>query len=204
VRTFSHFLMTAGLQRRFRRSGIPVHAKGFLLGSVLPDIPLFALTAGYVVYYRWIDPIPADLPFWTHYDPLFFRNPWWVALHSLFHAPLLIGLMIVLGLYGVHTRAKWGGFLLWLAWGCALHALIDIVTHHSDGPLIGFPLDWTYRFASPISYWEPAYYGRFFTVFEYLLDGWLLLTLLRGRIRSVFARARRQRGSPCGGLRHGG
>jgi hypothetical protein len=31
-------------------------------------------------------------------------------------------------------------------------------------------LNWPYRFASPVSYWEADYFGRTFMIFEYTLD----------------------------------
>lgn len=55
---------------------------------------------------------------------------------------------------------------LWLALSMILHVTIDIFTHHSDGPLIWFPVNWSYRFASPISDREPAYGGQGFAIFE--------------------------------------
>jgi hypothetical protein len=54
--------------------------------------------------------------------------------------------------------------------GTLFHTFIDIFTHNSDGPLLFFPFNWQYRFASPISYWEGAYYGRAFMFVEYTLD----------------------------------
>ncbi|CAN5836940.1 hypothetical protein BH24DEI2_BH24DEI2_16360 [soil metagenome] len=75
---------------------------------------------------------------------------------------------------GLATR--WGRGLLWFAVGAALHTLIDIFTHAGDGPLFLFPLT-TYRFDSPVSYWDPVYYGRAFTVLEYALDALLLAYL---------------------------
>ena len=64
--------------------------------------------------------------------------------------------------------------MFWLAASMIFHTLIDIFTHHSDGPLFLFPLNWSYRFASPISYWEPAYHGQLFMLAEYLLDAFIL------------------------------
>jgi hypothetical protein len=61
-----------------------------------------------------------------------------------------------------------------LAIGTTLHTLIDIPTHSSDGPLIFFPINWHYRFPSPVSYWESENYGWTFLVFEYTLDLLLL------------------------------
>lgn len=40
-----------------------------------------------------------------------------------------------------------------------------------------FPFEWSVRFQSPVSYWDPRFFGREFTVFELLLDLVLLLYL---------------------------
>ena len=65
--------------------------------------------------------------------------------------------------------------LVWFALATIFHTVIDIFTHHSDGPVFLFPLTWSYRFQSPISYWETEYYSRQFAIFEMALDGVILL-----------------------------
>lgn len=74
---------------------------------------------------------------------------------------------------------RWGRLLFWLAVGTQTHTLIDMVTHHSDGPLLFFPLNWSYRFPAPISYWEADYYGPVVivveTVVNLLILGYFLL-----------------------------
>lgn len=65
--------------------------------------------------------------------------------------------------------------MLWFALGAGLHSAIDILTHAGDGPLLLFPLNWTYRFSSPVSYWDPEYYGRIFAPIEHVLDVVLLI-----------------------------
>jgi hypothetical protein len=59
-----------------------------------------------------------------------------------------------------------------------LHSLIDIPRHVDDGPLLIFPLNWTWHFHHPISYWDRYYYGREWSIFEHLLDATLLLYCL--------------------------
>ena len=89
----------------------------------------------------------------------------------------------VVGWLGIQNSQPWSTYLLWFVLGATLHSLIDIATHHNDGPLLFFPFDWTYRFPSPISYWDPAYYGAIFMPLELLLDGWLVIYLLAPRWR---------------------
>ncbi|MGA1409534.1 MAG: hypothetical protein ACO37W_07345, partial [Prochlorotrichaceae cyanobacterium] len=74
--------------------------------------------------------------------------------------------------------------------GCLLHTSLDIPTHANDGPLLLFSLNWTLRFASPISYWDSLYYGTEVSRVEsglaiflaaYLLIPWVLNKMRRWR-----------------------
>lgn len=183
MQTYSHFLMTAVIQQPLERRDIPVRAPWFLLGSVMPDLPFLLLTLIYEAYFLWVSPLEpgqtaSSIMEYLHFD-LFFNDPIWLIGHNFFHAPLIL-LLMGGGGWLLHKRGNpWGARLLWFALGAGLHALIDIGTHHSDGPLIFFPFSLTYRFASPISYWETAYYGRTFASLEMVLDGLLLVHLFR-------------------------
>lgn len=172
MQTYSHFLMTAVLNDSLKSRGLPVHTKALLLGSFIPDVPLFVLTLGYFAYRAWFDPrLPGEHIFGPRYDTLYFHHPLWITGHNLFHAPLLIALMLVVGYYlGLRPQKKWGVALFWFAVACGFHSLVDIFTHHDDGPLLFFPFNWDYRFSAPISYWDSRYGGRIFAPLEHLLD----------------------------------
>jgi len=71
--------------------------------------------------------------------------------------------------------------------GWGLHVVIDMLTHRSDGYPILWPLS-DYRFPTPVSYWEPAYYGRTFSL---VCDGAIAVLL----IRLAALRLRRDRGA---------
>ncbi len=48
-----------------------------------------------------------------------------------------------------------------------LHLLGDLPLHHNDAHRHFFPFtDW--RFASPVSYWDPAFYGRWASLTEFV------------------------------------
>ncbi len=196
MQTYSHFLITAALNRPLQRRGLPVHARALLIGSVLPDIPFTLLTLVYWAYYLWIAPIAPDQTVmsvmeYMHFD-LFYRDPVWIIGHNFFHAPLILA---ALGLLGwIFRRHKWGPHLLWLAVGAGLHTMLDIVTHNSDGPLLLFPFNWSYRFASPVSYWEVEHYAWLVSPLEHTLDVVLLVYLL-----GLWWR-RRQRAKAAGAL----
>ena len=188
MNTPSHLIINAALHKRAKAGGAQGIARGaFLLGAVLPDLPLWLLWVGGYLYYRYglvntaftiVDPL---------LDELYFTNRFWIASHNMFHAPLvLLSTMALLWRFRgqAGTRRNW---IFWLAAGCLIHTALDIPTHVTDGPLLLFPFEWSLRFRSPLSYWDSAYFGREFTVFELLLNLVLLAYLfgpgLWGRLR---------------------
>ncbi|HEX9869886.1 MAG TPA: metal-dependent hydrolase [Candidatus Tectomicrobia bacterium] len=190
MQTQTHVLLAAALVVPLRRRHMTVHTPAVVIGAVLPDLPFFLLTVAGEIYYRWFAPLPATTGImeYLHFT-LFYRDPLWIVGHNLFHSLVVDTLLLCLGLWGMRRKRSWGAALFWLAASMLLHVGIDIVTHRSDGPLLWFPLSWTYRFASPVSYWESAYFGRWFMVFEYTLD-LILAALLAATYRPLLHRWR--------------
>jgi hypothetical protein len=185
MQTPSHFLMTAALGKGLRLERATTRA--FVAGSVAPDVPLYLLSFGGWLYYHVGLGWPAGRVASEMYGQLFFRDPLWIALHNLLHSPALLGVSIA-GLWLARGRVpSWPlPFLL----GCLLHSGVDIVTHHDDGPLVLFPLNWTLRLSSPVSYWDARYHGRPFGLLELLFDAGLLVYLFGPRLtKSLGARA---------------
>jgi membrane-bound metal-dependent hydrolase YbcI (DUF457 family) len=171
MNTYTHFLMTAGLREAIQQRGWKLHGTGALLGSIMPDMPLFALTFGYWGYRALFDPmLPGESPFGAQYDALYFGNPFWIMAHNFFHAPLMVALFAALGYYGMRSEKRWGPLLFWFALACGLHSLVDIITHHNDGPLLFFPFDWQLRLITPISYWDARHYGGIVSPLEHLFN----------------------------------
>lgn len=176
MQTQSHLLIAGLMSTQLQRRGIPMRHRAWWSGSVLPDIPLALLTMVSTLYYRWFSTlVPADEVHELLHFQFFFKNPWWIASHNFFHSLLIGALLLGVGWWFWRNQKSWGATLMWFALGTMLHTTLDIFTHHSDGPVFLFPLTWSYRFQSLISYWETAYYGRQFTLFEILLDGLLFL-----------------------------
>ena len=180
MQTQSHLLMTAALRIPLQRRGIDVHTTAFLLGSFLPDIPLFVLSLIFGVFSAVAEGGMMSGPAMAEYDRLFFTDPLWIVPHNFFHAPLILAGIFVIGLLLQRRGSKWGNWLVWFALAAALHTGIDILTHHNDGPLLFFPFDFHTRFASPLSYWDPDHYGRIFARFEMAFDLLLMGYLLVG------------------------
>lgn len=117
------------------------------------------------------------------YGTLFYQDPIWISLHNLLHSPLvlMVGLMcLFLFLPKERFRASW---FVWFLASCMLHTMVDIPVHHDDGPLVFWPLNWNYRFESPVSYWDPKHFGRQMMVAEGTLFVVLLGQLVWWRVR---------------------
>lgn len=184
MNTPSHWLIQAGLAKRFKR----IRRTAFLWGSVAPDLPLYVLSLFGALYY-----LGRGMPLREALDyvwgTLFFESPFWVASHNLLHSPTM--LLLLAGGWWLLRRStsRDHPWFIWFILGCALHTAVDIPTHHDDGPLLLFPFNWTLRFISPVSYWDPEHYGDIFAPLELLLDGLLLAYLTTPWLRRRFGRS---------------
>lgn len=187
MQTQSHFLLAGFVGKQLQRREIPVSHKAWLIGSVVPDVPLALLTMFGTLYSRWFKPtVPANEVHERLHFQLVFTDPWWIASHNFFHSLIIGTLLLGVGWWLWRNQKRWGMLLVWFSLGTLIHTAIDIFTHHSDGPVFLFPLTWSYRFQSPISYWEQEYYGSQFAIFETTLDGVLLLYFVIEWLRNRF------------------
>ncbi|MCA9984777.1 MAG: metal-dependent hydrolase [Anaerolineales bacterium] len=190
MQTVSHLITTLAGGRWLAQRRDKISVGWLVAGAVVPDIPFTLLTVGYEIYYRQFAALPVSgqsIMEYLHFD-LFFNDPLWIVSHNLFHSLIINGFLMLMALTLFKGR-RWGRGLFWFAVGATIHTIIDILTHHSDGPLFLFPLNWHYRFASPVSYWEEGFYGRQFMVFEYTMN--LLALLYLGRLWLRGRQARR-------------
>jgi hypothetical protein len=184
--TYTHFLVALALSRWLRRHPNlevfgtlqlpPFHTGSFLFGSVLPDLPLIVTAAVCTM----IDSIQGPRANMTEnvtfklFDSWYFHNPWVKAEHNMFHSQVtLLCFLLVAFRYQHMQRLR---FAFWVVLSAWLHATPDIGVHHDDGPLIFFPIDWEFRYHSPLSYYDPQYHGRIFSVCEHIVD---LIIILR-------------------------
>ena len=127
-------------------------ASYIVVGAVLPDVAMF-------VFYFW--QLALGTPESTIWS-IEYHRPGWQAAFDLFHSiPLaLLGILICW-----KTDRPW--LLVFFA-SILLHALGDLPLHQNDAHRHFFPLsDW--RFFSPVSYWNPAYYGSWVSRLEGLV-----------------------------------
>lgn len=147
------------------------------VGGFAPDVPMLAIVATLK-----FSGIPSSVIFGHMY-----WERWWQVTNAIGHSFLLWGSLLVLAL--IMTRR--GASTLWplvlsFAAAALLHSCIDFLVHREDAHMHLWPLsDW--KFVSPVSYWNPAHYGRVFAPFEMLL-GIVMAVLLFRRYRSVIVR----------------
>ncbi len=176
MNTISHLIINAAVVKKFGHQAVIVKP-AFLLGAIMPDIPLGLLNLGAYFYYGVILQQDTSNLMESIIHPAFFNNPWWIIAHNTLQAPLLLVGAVVIFWKFHHKNGTHGHWWLWFFLGSLLHSLFDIVTHATDGPLLLFPFEWQTRFRSPISYWDPVYFGREFMIFE-IVFGLILLGYL--------------------------
>jgi hypothetical protein len=130
----------------------PELALPILAGSVLPDLPMYVFYLVVKVFER----LP-EREIWSHTYYL----PGWQAAFDTFHSLPLILLGFGLAWLARSPRAKA------LFAGMALHVPEDLFLHHDDAHRHFYPFS-RWRFASPVSYWDPRYHGRIVAPLEAL------------------------------------
>ena len=135
------------------KSAIPQANLVIVFGGILPDIPIF-------VFYGWAKLI-ARIPegkIWSeaYYHP--FVQDIVAVSHSI---PLAIIGWAIAYLYGWEI-------LQILCLSLILHSLFDLPVHNDDAHRHFFPFS-DYRFISPVSYWDPKYYGGIVALIEIIL-----------------------------------
>lgn len=125
-------------------------ASAVTLGALLPDLPMF----GFYAYQR-LAAGRSEREIWS---TLYFQDDW-QTLFDVFNSIPLAAVAIVL--------CRWCGF----RWGmlCSasalFHMLCDLPLHNDDAHRHFLPLT-NWRYASPISYWDPRYFGHIFMWIE--------------------------------------
>ena len=169
MNTPSHWLMTIAAGKLIPwAKNCPRWA--LALGSVAPDLPLYFLSFGGIYYFRNILGWENKRVFRHIFGNLYFNDPAWIGLHNFLHSPLMLIILLGLSVMIKHRRPRLGRWLCFFLGACMLHSIVDVLTHHDDGPVLFFPVNWQYRFSSPVSYWDRSHFGGPFMVFEGLLN----------------------------------
>lgn len=181
MNTPTHVLINWTVAKWIARDSFPRVA--VILGSIAPDISLYVLSLGGAAWFHWAEGQPWPEVARHMYGHLFYHDPWWITLHNFLHSPLMLLACLQLVLLRVGRRAFWGSWWAWFFLSCLLHTAVDIPVHHDDGPLVFWPLNWNYRFASPLSYWDRRHYAAIVMPIEAIIFLTLLANLMYRRLR---------------------
>ncbi len=154
MNTQTHALLALAL---FSKREAPARNWAVLAGALVTDIFIYVG----LVYYGLItgDGIGA------YFNTIYFQPhmQFWSALSNAL--PIFTALAVIGYAFRQH---KWAVLLLFFALAAFTQSLIDLPVHADDAHRHFWPItDW--RFYSPISYWDPAHYGRIIGQIDNLL-----------------------------------
>ena len=176
MNTPTHFLMTAAFRKALPR--LRMVRGAVLWGSVAPDIPLYVLSIGGLIYFHQVTGRTLSDAAQHIFSTLYFEDPVWIGLHNCLHSPLSLFGLLTLNTLLLPRTSDWANWIRWFLFACLLHSIVDIFTHYDDGPLLLWPLNWRLRFPSPVSYWDHQHYGNEAARFELLLNLGLIAYLV--------------------------
>ena len=161
--TTTHAVINAVIAHRSRGRSAGVFAstssrRAFVVGGVAPDLALYVLSAAALIYYPLADGLSFSDAHQRAMEDLFFNSTWWIVGHNTLHAPIVLAVLL---LGGWTLRSPLRDRVQAFAAGAGLHSVIDVLTHHDDGPLVLFPFSLSVRLSSPVSYWNPDHFGWF-------------------------------------------
>lgn len=141
----------------------PREQVAIVLAALLPDVPMFGFYALEKLLWR----LP-EATIWEDY----FQPNWQHAFDAAHSLPLM-----VIGFLAAYTYRSTIGMIFCLS--LMLHVAGDLPFHHDDAHRHFFPLsDW--RFESPVSYWDPRYFGQLVSGLEVLTvvlcGAWIMTT----------------------------
>jgi membrane-bound metal-dependent hydrolase YbcI (DUF457 family) len=174
MNTQSHVIIGAALFGR----GVPSKAWAGALGGVIPDIPMIVIVATLAI---------SGTPARTIFGEYYWQN-WWQVSNAIGHNVWLWSALTLLGLItrdrlSTSVRAFDNWTLVSLFAGSALlHTAIDFICHREDAHMSFWPVT-RWKFMSPVSYYDPAHYGMWFSLFEATL-GLILAAILFRQFKS--------------------
>jgi hypothetical protein len=169
VNTPAHLIFGAAA---FARPGRTSENIAALSGALLPDLSLYLLAAWSLYVLR----IPPETVFGTLYF-----SPLWQGIFAVDNSIPLWAAGLALGL-ALRNRV-----IIAFAGAGLLHLAFDFPLHHDDARRHFWPLsDWVFQ--SPVSYWNPRFFGRITAPIEVAVCLGLSIVLWQ-RFRSWPARA---------------
>ena len=150
MNTPTHVLLNAAL---LTKKDAPNKNLAVLAGAIAPDVSMFVL-------FFWAK-IIAGIPERELWRDVYWQEPW-QTLSAVSNSIPLFGALFALGLALKKP-------VVWLfALSALLHIALDFPFHSHDAHQHFWPLS-TWRFHSPLSYWDPNSHARIVGIFEVAL-----------------------------------
>lgn len=143
------------------------------IAGAAPDLPMFVMTPVLLAQGHGPRQIFGDdyfQPFWQHINGL---------SHSLILWPLFLA--IALCARAARPKAWWPALLVAAAAAGLAHAGVDFLCHREDAHMQFWPVS-SWKFVSPVSYYDGRHFGRWAMLFEAaigLFMGWHLFRAAR-------------------------
>ena len=168
MNTVTHIIVASAA---LSRENTPARNRAVVAGALIPDFSIYIMSAWAIATGRMNEEL---------WQVTYWQEPWQILGAITNSVPLAL-LLIAMGLW-----RKWP-VLSVLAGAMLLHAGLDFPLHADDAHRHFWPIsDW--RFHSPISYWDPNYYGFWGGLLDFAcLFGGLAILWLRFKTRWVRA-----------------
>lgn len=179
MNTQTHLLLATALFARPGREN-RVGNIAVITGALVPDAAIFAM-------FGWSKLVGApESEVWSNW---YFNPPWLTAIDWMNSLPLFSGLLLLSWLLarGPMALASLSSALALFALAAITHLLGDLPLHVNDGHAHFVPFS-QWRYVSPVSYWDPRYYGNIASVIELAL-GLTLIVILWRRFQAKIVRA---------------
>ncbi len=165
--TQTHLLIAAAIFAHPQANRRTLAALG---GALAPDLAIYIL---------FLFALVTGIPQAMLWQEVYWSEPWqtYNAIGNsvfLYLTLLLSALLMSAGQIKAQTARLWQIFAL----AALIHLAADFPLHHDDAHQHLWPLS-QWRFFAPISYWDPAYYGRWVGSFEIALSLGLIFLLIR-------------------------
>ena len=178
MNTQSHVIMGAVIFGR----GLSAKAWAGALGGLVPDVPMIL-----IVLVLKLSGVPTH----TIFDEMYWQN-WWQVTNAIGHNFWLWSGLVILGLVNrdrlsssAQAFDNWTRVSLF-AGSALLHTAVDFFCHREDAHMSFWPVT-RWKFISPVSYYDPAHYGIWFSLLEAMLGLCLMIILFR-QFKSIILR----------------
>ncbi len=159
--TPSHMIYSWAIAKAIKAAPDKRRTLAFVAGGLAPDLPTYA--------FFFVNTFLLGTSQQLMWDTLYFDSAWTPVItlsHSLLIWPVVL-------LFATMTKCT---LLRFFSISVLLHISLDFMTHHDDAYRHFWPLsDW--KFLSPLSYYDPQYYGNWVSAIDTIVVIGLLMWL---------------------------